>query len=90
MKPAYYKYRPLYQISANGKPEPHPFTRSIFEKAEIYYSAPKDFNDPFDCNLRLHTNGSTNAQWEAYFDKLIAQEPSMKVGVPNDACPVHS
>jgi|GEM_PF-2568870 len=71
MKTAYYKYRPLHIIGTNGSRQPHPFTKSIFEKAEIFYSAPKHFNDPFDCNLRLHTNGSTDAHWEAYFDKLI-------------------
>ena len=71
MKTAYYKYRPLHLFETSGSRQPHPFTKSIFEKAEIFYSAPKDFNDPFDCNLRLHTDGSTDAQWEAYFDKLI-------------------
>jgi hypothetical protein len=49
MKNAYYKYRPLYQIGTNGHQEAHPFTKSIFQKAELWYSAPTDFNDPFDC-----------------------------------------
>lgn len=66
MKNTYYKYRSLQS----------PFTKSIFEKAEIYYAAPKDFNDPFDCNLRIHTNGSTDQDWETYFDKLMVQDPS--------------
>lgn len=66
MKKTYYKYRSLQS----------PFTKSIFEKAEIFYAAPKDFNDPFDCNLRVHTNGSTDQDWEEYFDKLIALDPS--------------
>ncbi|ACD91483.1 hypothetical protein Clim_2463 [Chlorobium limicola DSM 245] len=78
MKTLYYKYRPLYQLRPDGTREQHPFTQSIFTKGEIYYSAPKDFNDPFDCNLRIHTDGSTDADWEAYFDKLVVQDPSKK------------
>ena len=76
MRTSYYKYRPLHQIGTSGALEPHPFTRSLFEKAEIYYSAPKDFNDPFDCNLRIHTNGSTDEEWEIYLDRLIAMTPA--------------
>lgn len=75
MKKTYYKYRPLYQIGSKGVREPHQFTRSIFEKAEIRYSAPKDFNDPFDCNLRLHVADSTDAEWEEYIDILSQQYP---------------
>lgn len=78
MKTAYYKYRPLYQIGSTGSPEPHPFTKSIFEKAEIFYSAPKHFNDPYDCNLKLHVRDSTDAEWENYCDQLVAQYPAEK------------
>jgi len=78
MKTAYYKYRPLYLVGTDGKRQPHPFTRLIFENAEIFYSTPKDFNDPFDCNLRLHTNGSTDAEWESYFNKLVTLDPSQE------------
>ncbi len=77
-KKQYYKYRPLYQVGAGGVREPHPFTMSLFKRAEIFFAAPKDFNDPFDCNLRLHANGCTDAEWVAYFDSLIAQYPANK------------
>ena len=70
MKNLYYKYRHLYHIGAKGSSEPHPFTQSIFENAEIYYAKPKDFNDPFDCNLKLHVKGSSDEDWEGYFNKL--------------------
>lgn len=77
MKTAYYKYRPLYQESNDGR-KPHPFTQTIFEKAEIYYSTPNDFNDPYDCNLKLHVADSTDAEWAEYCDKLATQHPHRK------------
>lgn len=69
----YYKYRPLRQGA-----DPHPFTASIFEKRELWFSAPKEFNDPFDCNLRLHVNDSTDEEWISYIDLMIDQNPSMR------------
>ena len=75
-KAEYYKYRSLYQFGANGEREPNPFTQSIFEKAEIWYSAPKDFNDPFDCNLKLHVDDSTDAEWGKYFDDVMPNPTS--------------
>lgn len=78
MKRTFYKYRPLYRIGPTGKEEPHPFTQSIFEKAEIWYSAPKDFNDPYDCNLKLHVDDSTDSEWEVYLDNLMYQYPDAK------------
>ncbi len=73
--PSYYKYRSLYRIGDNGKREPAPYTKSIFEKAELWYSAPKDVNDPFDCKFKLHVADSTDAEWEEYYDKLIRDYP---------------
>lgn len=52
-----------------------PNTESIFTKAQIYYGAPVGFNDPFDCNLKIHTNGSSDSDWEAHLDDLIASVP---------------
>ncbi len=80
-KNSYYKYRPLYQYGADGISNPHPFAKSIFEKGELWYSAPKDFNDPFDCNLKLHVRGSTDEEWNAYCDRMIAQNPSDKTNL---------
>ncbi|MGD6731850.1 MAG: hypothetical protein ACPKMZ_12385 [Pleomorphochaeta sp.] len=43
-----YKYRPLY----NGDKDSYEFnkhTLSILQKGELYFSTPKEFNDPFDC-----------------------------------------
>jgi hypothetical protein len=45
----YFKYRSLTA----------PYTKEIFEKRELWYSAPKDFNDPFDCNLPLNCDDSS-------------------------------
>ena len=64
MKRKYYKYRSLYQATATGR-EVNPFTRAIFEKAEVYYATPQACNDPFDCNLRLHVKDSTDQEWES-------------------------
>jgi len=66
----YYKYRPLRQGVA-----PHPFTASIFEKRELWYAAPKDFNDPYDCNLKLHARDSTDKEWMQYIDARIIEYP---------------
>lgn len=70
MKQTYYKYRSLYQNEATGR-SPNFNTRAIFDKAELYYAVPKSFNDPYDCNLRLHARDSTDAEWEAFLDDLI-------------------
>jgi hypothetical protein len=67
----YYKYRPLYQYDKEGNAEPNPFTQSIFTKGELWYAAPNSFNDPFDCKLRLHANGASDSEWEAYIDELL-------------------
>src|ERR1039458_9649810 len=76
MKKLYYKYRPLYEPGSSPNRKIHPFTQSIFAKAEIYYGAPADFNDPFDCNLKIHVRDSTDAEWENYLDDLIAEHPA--------------
>lgn len=52
----YFKYRSLAD----------PYTKALFEKRELWYSAPKDFNDPFDCNLPLNCDGLTNKEIEDY------------------------
>jgi hypothetical protein len=73
MKHKYYKYRPLYQPDK----QVDPFTQSIFKAAEVYFSEPCSFNDPFDCNLKLHNNDSSDEEWEAYFRYIIQKTPSM-------------
>jgi hypothetical protein len=78
MKTPYYKYRPLYIQKDDGSRGVHPFTESIFKKAEIYYGAPTDFNDPFDCNLKIGVNDSTDLEWEGYIDELIVARPDKR------------
>jgi len=51
---SYFKYRSLS--------DPH--TETIFKKKELWYAAPQDFNDPFDCNLQLNCDGSTDKEIE--------------------------
>jgi hypothetical protein len=75
---SYFKYRPLYHTRADGTREPHPFTKAIFEKSEIYYAAPKDFNDPFDCDMRLHTDGTTDSEWEGHFKLMLLEQPEFR------------
>jgi hypothetical protein len=77
MKNRYYKYRPLYIQKDDGSKRPAPNTESIFTKAEIYYSAPADCNDPFDCNMRFHVSDSTDAEWEAYIEDMIVRYPTL-------------
>ena len=46
MEKCFYKYR---QLVANEDPTKlHPFTLSLIQKGELYFSSPADFNDPFD------------------------------------------
>jgi len=73
-----YKYRPLYQRAANGEMEPHPFTESIFRDSKIYYANPASFNDPFDCNLKLHVIDSSEEEWRKYCDELVGSLPEYK------------
>jgi hypothetical protein len=75
MKNKYYKYRELY---IKGSKRIQQFTESIFKNAEIWFAAPIDLNDPFDCNMRLHFNGSTDNDWVEYIDDIISQFPSLK------------
>ena len=72
-KHQYYKYCHLY--SDRGNKIPNSFTRSLIESSELFYATPASFNDPFDCNLRLHVDDSTDADWIRYLDALIAQYP---------------
>lgn len=50
----YFKYRSLT--------DPH--TEDIFKKKELWYAAPSSFNDPFDCNLQLNCDGSSDEEIE--------------------------
>ena len=52
---SYFKYRSLSDSHIE-------YTEAIFEKRELWYSAPKDFNDPFDCNLSLNCDGSCDSE----------------------------
>ncbi|PQJ27447.1 DUF2971 domain-containing protein [Rubritalea profundi] len=72
----YYKYRPLY--SDRRHKTPHEFTKSIIKSSELYYATPNTFNDPFDCNLKLHTDDSTDKEWIDYIDSMIVQYPQNK------------
>jgi hypothetical protein len=73
-----YKYRPLFTLDLEGQRHPHPFTANIFKDAQIYYAAPKSFNDPFDCNLKLHFDDATQEEWRIYFDSLAKTYPRIQ------------
>lgn len=72
-KRSYYKYRPLYSDRSGNVP--HGFTQSLIASSRLFYATPTSFNDPFDCNLQLHTNDSTDADWIDHINKLIAEHP---------------
>lgn len=46
MEICFYKYREL--AASDNFTKLHPFTQNLIQKGEIYFSAPADFNDPFD------------------------------------------
>ena len=71
----YYKYRPLYRIGKKGR-EVDPSTEMIFNNASLWYSLPSKFNDPYDCNLRLHANDSTDKEWMQYIDGQLREKPA--------------
>ncbi|MCC5790927.1 MAG: DUF2971 domain-containing protein [Opitutales bacterium] len=75
-KHSYFKYRPLYADRSGAVP--HGLTQSLIESRRLFYATPTSFNDPFDCNLRLHTNDSTDDDWVSYIDALIAKCPSRR------------
>lgn len=52
---SFFKYRSLSDSHIE-------YTKAIFEKRELWYSAPVDFNDPFDCNLLLNCDGSSDSE----------------------------
>lgn len=60
----YFKYRSLTMPDPCNKEILDQRTKAIFEKRELWYSAPEDFNDPFDCNLPLNCDGSSDKEIE--------------------------
>jgi len=52
-----YKYRAVGDL-ASGNLDPHLVT--LLSKGEIYFSNPKEFNDPFDCLFSFHKNVTNN------------------------------
>ena len=72
-KRSFYKYRPIYSDRSGGVP--HGFTQALIAARRLFYGTPASFNDPFDCNLRLHANDSNDHDWSRYIDALIDQYP---------------
>jgi len=69
----YYKYRPLWD-----KPgEPNYSTRCIIEKSQLWYAKPSSFNDPYDCNLKLHIDDCTDAELQWYLNILKKEAPDL-------------
>lgn len=73
-KKSYYKYRPL--LSDRKHRIENAFTQSLIQSCEVFYATPSSFNDPYDCNLKLHADDSTDADWSNYIKKLISQYPA--------------
>lgn len=51
--------------------------KNMFINNELFFQAPRKFNDPFDCRLKLQFNG-TKQQWRQFLSQLIKRhEPSL-------------
>lgn len=51
--------------------------RNMFIYNKLYFPAPSEFNDPFDCRLKFLFNG-TKQQWRQFFNRLIKErEPEL-------------
>ena len=61
---SYFKYRSLT--------DPH--TEDIFAKRELWYGTPALFNDPFDCNLPLNCDGSSDEEIMHCLTVMMADE----------------
>jgi len=46
-------------------------TRRLIQDKSLWYATPNSFNDPFDCNMKLHVDDSKNEDWEGYLQKAI-------------------
>jgi hypothetical protein len=40
---------------------------------EMWVSSPKDFNDPFDCDINISTKDSTQTDIQTYYDKYLSK-----------------
>lgn len=53
------------------------FTERIFSHSEVYFPSPKQFNDPFDCKVRVDFRSSPKEQRE-FLDEMLAKlHPSL-------------
>jgi hypothetical protein len=50
----FYKYRPLIDDTKSSGINEN--TLRLLEHGELYFSKPKDFNDPFDCKIEYDTD----------------------------------
>lgn len=51
-----------------------PVNRFLFDSlinSQIWFSNPQDFNDPFDCDVNMRIQNSTQSQIQTYFDNHL-------------------
>jgi len=65
-----YKFRSL----SNDQEE---WVQRIFQHNELWFSAPKDFNDPFDC-LPVQSFEASDKVAAIYFDRLLKERTELK------------
>lgn len=73
-----FKYRLIGYWDGN-EIKPYLFTEKMFVNRELWFSHPKNLNDPFDCNLSLHVKG-TNQEVADYLNTMRE-----KTGSPQNA-----
>lgn len=69
-----YKYRPLYNGDKNNY-EFNDHTLSILKNGELYFSKPKEFNDPFDCLFPILPYEITQKQ---VLEKIHSKDPESR------------
>jgi hypothetical protein len=47
------------------------YYEDIFKKHLLFFSSPKDFNDPFDCKTNLSYENCTDDELKTFFSKLV-------------------
>jgi len=68
-----YKYRPLFKGDNNNFTF-NEHTLSLLTKGEIYFSSPREFNDPFDCWIPIFPSKIT----EEFVKNKMEEDPKFK------------
>jgi len=89
-----YKYFSLHKLKEGDKyyVEGKPTYREerIFTHNEIYFSSPKNFNDPYDCRLPTMSFEASDSEWLNYYSQHLGRaEAEKKIREGQHKDPVH-